>query len=237
MPDTYVYPGTSVLVNLGNIRDQSKLDEYENTLVNLALIKLLDEKFKINSSKDVFLIHKKLFMEVYEWAGVPRTLNIFKNELVLNGLSVEYSTHSEIINELNKLDSVVLTTNWDKLSKPELIIELSAMISKLWRIHPFREGNTRTITTFLYFFLKNHDFTLNVKLLKENAKFFRNALVMSSLDKYSELAHLQNILNDVIDNKNASKKESKVKPSNEKYKTIKGIKMENYNYNYHAVKE
>ena len=39
--DPYVYDDTNVLKNLANIKEQHKLDDYETTMVNLGIIKLL----------------------------------------------------------------------------------------------------------------------------------------------------------------------------------------------------
>lgn len=66
------------------------MEAYENTVVNLALLKLLKEDYIISHTNQLFEIHKRLFSDVYEWAGLPRTINIEKSEVILNGLSVKY---------------------------------------------------------------------------------------------------------------------------------------------------
>ena len=38
MKDPYVYDGTNVLVNIPNIKEQNKLDDYETTMANLGII-------------------------------------------------------------------------------------------------------------------------------------------------------------------------------------------------------
>lgn len=81
------------------------MDEYENAMTTLAITKLQKEKFEVNSLKDIIIVHKILFENVYEWAGKIRTINIYKEELVLNGLSVEYSNYQDIKNQIDKLDS------------------------------------------------------------------------------------------------------------------------------------
>ncbi len=43
-----------------------------------------------------------LFDNVYEWAGKPRTINIYKSKPILQGLSVEYSSHQAIKKEFNE---------------------------------------------------------------------------------------------------------------------------------------
>ena len=62
MKDPYVYEDSDVLVNKANIRDKSKLDEFENRMSNLALVMLFKSDIKINDAIDIFKIHKKLFL-------------------------------------------------------------------------------------------------------------------------------------------------------------------------------
>ena len=52
--------------NLANIKEQTKLDDYETTMVNLGMIKLLKSDIEIGKVNDIFLIHKSLFENVYE---------------------------------------------------------------------------------------------------------------------------------------------------------------------------
>ena len=99
----------------------------------------------------------------------------------------------------------------------------------MWKIHPFREGNTRSVVVFLYFLAKQNNLELDTKLIGDNAKYFRNALVMASIDEYSESNYLNKILKDAL-NKNNDNKENK-------YKTVNNIEMENYKYNYHVIKK
>ena len=96
MSDPYVYENTSVVKNILGIKEQDKLDEYENTVVNLSLLKLFNEDYKVKHTLDIFDLHKKLFYEVYEWAGQSRSINIEKLEQVLAGLSVQYEDVSNI---------------------------------------------------------------------------------------------------------------------------------------------
>lgn len=55
------------------------------------------------------------------------------------------------------------------------------MIAEIWEVHPFREGNTRTVSVFAFLFLKQYGYDLNAELLSRHAKYFRNALVMAAL--------------------------------------------------------
>lgn len=230
MKDPYVYEGTNVLINLANIKEQDKLDNFETTLSRVAIVELLKNPIDIISTKDIFEIHKRLFKEVYSWAGKPRTINIYKTEPVLGGLSVNYSEHNQIMKNLNKIQNDIDLFDWVNSSKKEIISKIVKVISSLWQVHAFREGNTRTICLYLYFFMKKYNLKLNVDFIGEHSKFFRNALVLASIGAYSEFEHLEMILSDAISLKKVTNGESK-------YQTIKDYNLEKYEYNYHHLKK
>lgn len=53
-----------MLKNLANIKEQHKLDDYETTMVNLGIIKLLKSDIEIVKVNDIFLIHK-IYLKMY----------------------------------------------------------------------------------------------------------------------------------------------------------------------------
>jgi len=104
--------------------------------------------------------------------------------------------------------------------------QLSLLISEVWKIDPFREGNTRTVATFTYLLLKHYGISFNFEIIPTHAKYFRNALVMTSLDESPEIHYLENMLFDSI----------KIKPiaiNLSKYKKIKDHEVETYEYDDH----
>ena len=229
MRDPYVYEGTNVLINLANIKEQEKLDNYETTLSRIAIVELLRDPIDITSTKDIFEIHKRLFKEVYSWAGEPRSINIYKTEPVLAGLSVNYSEPNSIMKDLNRIQKDIDSFDWINSSKKEVLSKIVRVISSIWQVHAFREGNTRTICLYLYFFMKKYNLKLNVDFIGEHSKFFRNALVLASIGEFSEYEHLEMILTDAISLK-------KVVGDETKYQTIKDYNLEKYEYNYHHIK-
>lgn len=231
MKDPYVYEGTNVLKNLANIEDQKKLDDYETTMANLGIIKLLKEYSYFNKVEDIYIIHKIIFGNVYEWAGMTRTINIYKNEPILNGLSVEYADYKEIKQKVTKIQAMIDSINWNQLSKNEMIRESVKVISSIWQVHAFREGNTRVVCVFLYYFLKNLGFKVNKEFISKHAKYFRNALVLASIGEYSEYNYLEEILKDCINYETIDN------PLETKYQSIKGYNLEKYEYNYHSIKK
>jgi cell filamentation protein len=126
--DPYVYDDTNILKNLANIKEQNKLDDYETTMVNLGIIKLLKSDIEIVKVNDIFLIHKILFENVYDWAGEKRVINIYKTEPILNGLSVNYSDYKKIDFELTKIQKALDSTKWEDLPKNEMINKVVKII-------------------------------------------------------------------------------------------------------------
>lgn len=73
------YPGTAVLINTLNIRNQADLDAVEGTIVPAKAA--LWETMPSTESFDFehyCAIHRFLFEDLYEWAGKPRTVDISK---------------------------------------------------------------------------------------------------------------------------------------------------------------
>ena len=235
MSDPYVYKNTNILKNLMNIKNQDDLDDYENTVVNLNLLRLMNEDYTIKDTLDIFDIHKQLFSDVYEWAGKARTINIEKKEAVLDGLSVQYETASNLNTALKKIHELFFNKSWSSFGTTSLVYELTRYISSVCKTHPFREGNTRTVATYMFFFLKYHNYSLDEKLLRRHAAYFRNALVMASLDEYSEYHYLEKILGDAVIHNSSSRKKTPSKSN--KYDKIRDVNMENYTYNYHQQKK
>lgn len=230
MKDIYVYDNTNVLINKLNIKNSQELDQVEGNMVSLLMGDIIVHPFKIESVFDIKTIHKMLFSDLYEWAGEIRKINIYKQEQVLDGLSVNYSDYKNIESDLNNLDRYFKSIKWSELKHKTIIKEVVKVISKLWRVHCFREGNTRTATVFLYLLMKQIKLKVNMDFIGKHSKYFRNALVLASIDQYSEYEHLEAILMDSISLKKTINGE-------EKYQTIRGYDLDKYEYNYHHIKE
>ena len=230
MKDPYVYEGSGVLINLKDIHDQEKLDEYENAMASLAIARLQKEGMEINDLNDIFAVHKVLFEQVYSWAGEPRKINIYKEEPVLNGLSVEYSDHRNIHQEINSLDKRFASLDWNGISKKELVKNTAFFFTSLWKIHPFREGNTRSVSTLMALFARKTGLKLDVDFVSKHAKYFRNAMVLNSIGEYAEPEHLEGFLSDALLFRDP-------KGSGDIYKTINGYEVEKYQYAQHSYIE
>lgn len=213
MKDIYFYENTDVLINKLNIRDCKELEVAE---ADISYIKLLDiDRSTIHGKFDLLhlkSIHKYIFEDIYEWAGEFRCLNIEKSEDILYGLSVQYSDHNLIENEVNKVLNHIKSVEWSNLTRDKLVQQFSISTAKLWRIHPFREGNTRTVITFMTQLAESNKFNLDRELLRKHSEFLRKALVLASIDDYSEYKYLIKIIDNALEDHRfiLEKKESNV---------------------------
>ncbi len=196
--DVYLYDDCNVLKNLLNIKNEEDLDLAEAELSRANMMILYDSGFDDFSVNGISNIHKKLFEDVYDWAGKFRVINIQKREEILGGKSVWYSDCDSIESDLDNLCRNIEKIDWKNLSKKDFVYNVVDCFSSIWQVHPFREGNTRTVTMLIAFFVESKGYYFDHDLISRSSGYFRNALVMASLDQFSEYEHLENILNDAI---------------------------------------
>lgn len=198
MPDIYLYDDAPVLRNKLQIKDEKTLEliEAEQSRANMML--LYDRGFQDFSPTGLCEIHRCLFGDIYDWAGQFRVINIEKRERLLGGRSVWYSNDEEIPHDLQVAFDEIHAKAWDCFSRLEFVSELTRSFPKIWQVHPFREGNTRTVVMLLTFFAEHYGYYMDQELLAQSAGYVRDAFVMASLDQFSEYEHLEKILLDAI---------------------------------------
>lgn len=178
--DPYIDSNTGVLKNLLNIKDNNKLKQAESDIVITRIHEIFKTMY-FESSKEYFLeLHKYLFSDVYSFAGKYRTIEIYKQERVLAYESVEYAKPSEIDYQLNEIFEILRNTDLLSLDIEMQKDFVTSLISDLWKVHPFREGNTRTTALFIEKYLVSLGYNVDNTLFKDKSVYFRNALVRSN---------------------------------------------------------
>ena len=76
--------------------------------------------------------------------------------------------------------------NYVNFSEEQLIDRICEFTSRIWQIHPFQEGNTRTTAVFIQKYLISMGFNVNNELFKDHSLYFRNALVRANYTNYSK---------------------------------------------------
>ena len=198
MKDLYLIENSTVLKNLLGIANEKEIDLAEDELSRANMMLLYENGFDDFSSGGFCFIHKALFGDVYEWAGQYRKINIRKREKLLAGQSVWYSNVTEIGNDLDNAFDEINKVNWASLSREKFAKQIARLFPKLWQVHPFREGNTRTTVMMMTFFVEHHGYFFDQNLMAESAGYVSDSFVMASLGDNAEYEQWKKMLCDAI---------------------------------------
>lgn len=181
MTDPYINCKSKILKNKLHITDAEILSQAESDFTVLRFKQLLESPLSGNFDFiHLCKIHEFLFQDIYDWAGKPRTINISKEERALGGLSILYSPAEKICLDATVILEKMNTIPWRHLSLDLKTSSFSECLSALWKVHPFREGNTRAITIFCCQLLESKGIRIDHTLFAEHSPYFRDALVAAS---------------------------------------------------------
>ena len=170
-----------------HLSDDDRTEEADK--VSSRIAEILSETAFSFSPNEYISIHRKLFRGIYKHAGKIRDYNITKKEWVLDGATVMYGSASELRATLEYDFSQEKDFSYKGLSMDEIIHHLAVFISRLWQIHIFGEGNTRTTAVFFIKYLRTLGFYATNAIFAENAWYFRNALVRANYTNLQKGIH------------------------------------------------
>lgn len=170
-----------------HLSDDERTEEADKVSSRIAGI--LSETAFSFSLNEYISIHRKLFQGIYKHAGKIRDYNITKKEWVLDGATVMYGSASELRATIEYDFSQEKEFSYKGLSMDEIIHHLAVFISRLWQIHIFGEGNTRTTAVFFIKYLRTLGFSATNDIFAENAWYFRNALVRANYTNLQKGIH------------------------------------------------
>ena len=153
--------------------------------VSVRIAEILSENSFVFSPAQYISIHKRLFEGIYSHAGKMRDYNITKKEWVLDGASVIYGGALDLQATLDYDFRIEKEFDYSNLSMSEIITHLARFISKLWQIHIFGEGNTRTSAVFFIKYIRSLGFHATNDVFANNSWYFRNALVRANYTNLS----------------------------------------------------
>ena len=105
--------------------------------------------------------------------------------------------------------------DWKNKGIDEITKQFTWYLAKIWRVHPFRDGNTRTTLTFANIFAKQYGFDMDMSTMLDNLGrikdpetgkitrySIRDKFVLAALDEkdYPEPQHLEIIMKTAIGN-------------------------------------
>jgi cell filamentation protein len=140
--DPYTDQVTGVLRNKLGLATAAELEAAEREITHAALILL--REVPVRPGYDLLHlreIHRRIFGDIYDWAGHVRTVAIAKGSLFCLPQYIE-SAAGEIFGQLRKENLL------QGLGRGEFLGRLAHYFGEVNALHPFRDGNGRTQRAF-----------------------------------------------------------------------------------------
>lgn len=175
-----------VLKNKLGIKDQKNLEDTETILLNDTynhFFELLQKEKLRFDIKLIFDIHKYFLETIYVWAGRVRSVEISKN-------GVLFCAHLQIQEALKNFEKI-LTQNLPSFedTKKEVSKKLAVIHCEFNAIHPFREGNGRTIRLFLDLIAVSLGFNL-IDFSKNSQEIYIEACRLGMAMDYKKMSNI-----------------------------------------------
>jgi fido (protein-threonine AMPylation protein) len=158
--------------------DEKRGEEADKVSLHIAQI-LAVRTFKLVPA-ELPAIHRQLFAGVFGHAGKIRDCNLSKREWVLGGESVVYDDYRTVRASLDYDFDKEKAFDYSGSGERKAVEHIAKFIADLWQIHPFREGNTRTIAVFAIKYLRTFGYDVENETFEKNSQYFRNALVRAN---------------------------------------------------------
>ena len=170
--DPYTDPVTGVLRNKLGLRTTGELESAEREITHAALI-LLGES-PVPPSYDLrhlCAIHRRIFGDIYDWAGQLRTVAIAKGTWFCLPQYIE-SAAAEVFRALHGEGLL------RGLARDVFTERLTYYLGEVNAVHPFREGNGRAQRAFFTQLASDAGFTLDWQHLDADRNIAASAAIM-----------------------------------------------------------
>lgn len=135
----YTYKGTDILKNKLGIKDEKLLKEYETRIVAFKIATISTVILPMDYTPErLKFIHKYLFDDIFYFAGEYREENITKGNF-------RFSEFEYIEENIQRIFNNIKIDEMRKMSFNDFVKQISYIMTELNVLHPFREGNGRTI--------------------------------------------------------------------------------------------
>ncbi len=172
---------------------------------------LADGSFSLDS-RMLNVIHERLFRDIDDRLyrpGAFKDEQLIKCERILNGDSVLYGAPMLYQRSLDMLFARELEHSYEGYADGPVLSwsdanALARFAANVWMVHPFAEGNTRTMAVFLALYLRSMGFDVENAPFERHASFFRGALVRATYQNRPigvglDLSHLVAFLSKLVE--------------------------------------
>ena len=163
--DPYLDPKSQVLINKFGITNYDELRQKECAVLKDTILTPEVTKGRFITMDLLSAVHHYLFKDIYTWAGKFRTVRIFKiEEVIIPGLSLDYTVPDLLEYELRPAIDDLNSIRWKKLTRSEIAEQLAIKAIEIWKVHPFRDGNTRATIGFVQIVAIDHGMPMDMSV-------------------------------------------------------------------------
>jgi cell filamentation protein len=185
--DPYADPATGVLRNKLGLSTTRELETAEREITHAALIFLRESPVKPSYDlRHLCAIHRRIFGDIYDWAGRLRTVAIAKGSWFCLPQYIE-SSAAETFRALHE-ESLLCGLPREAFTK-----RLAYYLGEVNAIHPFREGNGRAQRAFFEQLAGNAGFILDWQHLHADRNIAASAAIMRG-----DPAQLRKMLDELV---------------------------------------
>jgi len=143
----YLYPGSTVLRNRFGATDALRLYVLGYRATTIRELELALEPGLVARTFDVEhvkAIHRYLFQDVFEWAGRFRTVDLGTDRGT--GISVTFTPRVDLEEEADEIfTDLRAVAVFRRRPRDALVAGLAVVLVRINGLHPFRDGNARTL--------------------------------------------------------------------------------------------
>jgi len=173
----YCYPNSDVLINKQNIRDYNLLEEADSRYSTQRMLELQTNPIEGNFDLDhVKNIHYYIFQDLYYFAGKLREEDIIKGNTHFAKYQYIETSAIKLFEEL-KEENYLIGTSFNQFSE-----KASYYMAELNIIHPFREGNGRTIREFIRILALKNGYQIKWNSINQKTLFKASVESVLNLD-------------------------------------------------------
>ncbi len=182
------YKGTTCLINKLDIQDDKQLDIVESqiTVAKISILQQnpIDGNFDFEHYK---AIHKFIFEDLYDWAGIPRVVDISKK-------GTSFVSAKNIDEIATACFERLKNQNYFKdLDIDDFVEKMTDFYCVTNNLHPFREGNGRTQRVFLSQLALNAGYEMDFANMDTDELMVATIQAANGVDIY-----LKNVLREII---------------------------------------
>lgn len=199
--------------NLLNITNYRELKSACAAITTIELMEIDTEDFIFNY-EEYKQVHERIFLEIYPWAGVERTVTMQKKMSILGNRTMEFDCENindsmeKIFNGINDItlmgDIDKAMTNifkeinyikWETLPLEQKCALCARLTGLLWISHPFIEGNTTMALYTIIRFSEQNNFDFRRKIVREQHEKIdiRRCILLASLQEDYDVNFLASI--------------------------------------------